>query len=390
MMKKVTLISGKTGTNKTKGYLFKMANEIIAREENILFLDSKEEYYNEYSSVLKEKGYDIVVLNLKEPNKGNTYNPYTLPYIYYKKDVDKSFELLQKISYALCRDEKQTSDPFWEYMSSDLVTGLSMILFKEASEDKINLGSVNVGINLCSSDSILMKNYLNNLDINSPIYACTSGTLFAPSDTRGSIISVVKQRFSPYCIQPNLMNMLSETNFDIKSLGDKKTAIFVIARDDNPVINNIANIFIEQIMSLVIFEKKHFNFILDNIDTINRLNCLNNVIDMQSEYIRLFIATRDAEILKEKYNKNIFANVNEVIDTNKEKYENIEKKNKPIELSENKAKAKYFDLKKFLIEVKKQQINSEISKFKDSINVKDILEKIDKDLARLEEIEKNN
>ena len=64
-MKKVTLISGKTETNKTKGYLFKQTNEIIEKEENILFLDSKEEYYNEYSALLKEKGYDCKVETIR-------------------------------------------------------------------------------------------------------------------------------------------------------------------------------------------------------------------------------------------------------------------------------------------------------------------------------------
>ena len=347
-MKKVTLISGKTETNKTKGYLFKQTNEMIEKEENILFLDSKEEYYNEYSSILKDKGYNIIVLNLKEPSKSNAYNPFTLPYNYYQNDKDKAFELLQKISYAICKDEKQTSDPFWENMASDLVTGLSMILFKEADVEKINLGSVNVGLNLCSSDSTSLQNYLNKLDVNDPIYTCASGTLFAPEDTKGSIISVVKQKFTPYCLQPNLMNTLSTTDFDISSLGKEKTAIFVIARDYNTVINNIANIFIEQVMSLVIFEKRQFNFVLDNIDTINSLNSLGNIIDMQSDRIRLFIATRDENILKEKYYNNVFANVNEIIDTNKKEYENIENKNKPLEMPENKSKAEYFDLKKHL------------------------------------------
>ena len=347
-MKKVTLISGKTETNKTKGYLFKQTNEMIQKGENILFLDSKEEYYKEYSALLKEKGYEIVVLNLKEPNKGNAYNPFTLPYNYYQSDKDKAYELLQKISYALCKEEKQTNDPFWENMASDLVTGLGMILFKEADIDRINLGSINVAINLCINEIDLLTSYLDTLDVNDPIYTCASGTLFAPADTRGSIISVVRQKMSLYCLRENLMNMMSTTDFDISSLGKNKTAIFVIARDDSKGINNIANIFIEQIMSLVIFEKRQFNFVLDNIDTINSLNCLGNMIDMQSDRIRLFIATRDANNLKEKYYRNIFANVNEIIDTNKEQYENIEKKNKPLDMPENKVKAEYFDLKKHL------------------------------------------
>lgn len=350
MNEKMTLINGKAGSKKTRGFLFKKVEDMLFNNENILVLDSKEEYYKHFSKKLKDKGYNIITLNLKEPKKGNGYNPYALPYYYYKnEESDKAFELLEKIGFELFTDRSVSNDPFWENTASDLITGLSILLFKNAPLEKINLGSINVASNL--SGDKLLQDYISKLNVNDPIYICTSGTLFAPTDTKGSILSVVKQKLRLYCLRENLMDMLSYTDFDIASLGKEKTAIFVIARNDSKGINAIANIFIKQVFSLVIFEKIKFNFVLDNIETINPLDNLADMIDMRSDNMNIYIGARDKEILKEEYHdKNLFANVDKIIDIEKQNFEIVEDTDEPVELPFNNTKAQYFDLKKFLEE----------------------------------------
>lgn len=349
-MGKTILVNGKADTLKTKGILFNEVEGMIKAGENVLMLDSKGEYYESFSQEFKDNGYNVVVVNLQDPEHSHGYNPYTLPLYYYKKGAtDKAFELLEKVTYEIVKDDHK-GDPFWINTTSDLFTGLSLLLFREAPEDKVNIGSLNVAVDVAgiSRDDKCHK-YLESLEVNDPIYVCTSGTLYAPNETRESIMSVAKQKIKPYCLREKLMSLLSHTDFDIANVGKEKTAIFVIAREDNNVINVIANILIEQIFSLVMFEKVKFNFVLDNLETIPYITSLNSMIDMRSDNMKIYMATRDLNIIKDVYGKpNLFANVDKIIQTPVDGMGAIVKENKSLELPENNYKPEYFDIKEFL------------------------------------------
>ena len=352
MNEKAVLIKGKSGSFKTTGVLFEKVNKMIENGENILMLDSKEEYYKRFSKKMKDNGYNIITLNLKDPTKGNGYNPYTLPYLYYQDgNFDRTYELLERIGGELFTDRSYNSDPFWENAASDLFMGLSILLFKNAPIEKINLGSASIAVDLCSED--IMKNYASKLRASDPEYMCLSGTLFAPFETKASILSVTKQKLKLYCLRENLMNMLSFTDFDIKNLGKEKTAIFVIARDDSRGINDIANMFIEQVFSLVVFENVKFNFVLDNIETLNPITVLANMIDMLSDKMKIYVAVRNEGFVKEQYNcPNLFDNITSQIETEKEEFNYSEYTDDVLELPKNNLKASYFDVKSYLESLK--------------------------------------
>ncbi len=349
-MEKTILVNGKADTLKTKGILFNKVGEMIKASENVLIVDSKGEYYNNFSQKFKDNGYNVVVVNLQDPEHSNGYNPYTLPLYYYKKgDSDKAFELLEKVNHEIVKDDYQ-GDPFWVNTTSDLFTGLSLFLFREAPEDKVNIGSLNVAVDVAgnSRDGKCHK-YLESLEVNDPIYVCTSGTVYAPNDTRGSIMSVAKQKIKPYCLREKLMGLLGHTDFDIALAGKEKTVIFVIAREDNNIINAVANILIEQIFSLVMFEKVKFNFVLDNLETIPYITSLKSMIDMRSDNMKIYMATRDLNVLKEIYGEpNLFVNIDKIIEAPVDGISVIEKVNNPLELPENSYKPEYFDMKEFL------------------------------------------
>ena len=61
----------------------------------MIITDPKGEIYRYSASYLKEQGYKIIVLNFREPQRGNSWNPLTLPYRYYQDgNKDKAIELL--------------------------------------------------------------------------------------------------------------------------------------------------------------------------------------------------------------------------------------------------------------------------------------------------------
>lgn len=361
-LSKTTLIEGKIESGKTTGIMFNEFKRAMDNNENILVLDSKEEYYHKFKEELDNKDYDIIVLNLNDCNKSNNYNPYTLPYYYYKNNnIDAAVDLIEKISKSIFFEDNYNGDPFWPQSASDLFTGLSLLLLKELKdESQVNIGELSILFDLIHKkykDSNLVKMYLDTLDFLDPIYTSLSGTIYAPADTRGSIISVAKPKIKSYILRPDLLALLSSTNFDLINIGNKKTAIFIIPNDNMEEFNNIANIFIEQIIYLIKNKKLQFNLLLDNIDFISHIESLYALLNIPSDNIKMVMATRNIENLKQKYIKNTFDNVitnikiidNKVIVDDKEyELELVEKNNNKVNYPVTDKKMEIFNIEEYL------------------------------------------
>ncbi|MFT8029412.1 hypothetical protein ACMYLY_24090, partial [Salmonella enterica subsp. enterica serovar Enteritidis] len=75
--------------------------------------------YENNANFLRDRGYNILLLNFRNPQKGNMWNPLSLPYILYKSgNYDKSNELLRDLAINILHEEK-TDDPFWQNTSAD-------------------------------------------------------------------------------------------------------------------------------------------------------------------------------------------------------------------------------------------------------------------------------
>ena len=111
----------------------------------MIITDPKGELFKAASVYMKERGYNVVVLNFREPQNGNAWNPLTLPYQYYQDgNYDKATELLDDVALNILYDPNNKSgDPFWEKSAADYFSGLSLGLFEDAKEAEINLNSIN-------------------------------------------------------------------------------------------------------------------------------------------------------------------------------------------------------------------------------------------------------
>ena len=96
--------------------------------------------------MLKKNGYKIILLNFRNPQNGNTWNPLELPYRLYKNgNQDKAIELLDDLALNILYDETNTnSDPFWEKTAADYFSGIALAMFEDTTEDKININSINM------------------------------------------------------------------------------------------------------------------------------------------------------------------------------------------------------------------------------------------------------
>ena len=84
------LVIGSTGAGKTQTTVLPMVNLLAKHDESMIVTDPKGEIYEGTSNYLKSLGYNIVLLNFRDPQQGNAWNPMYLPYSLYKDgNIDK-------------------------------------------------------------------------------------------------------------------------------------------------------------------------------------------------------------------------------------------------------------------------------------------------------------
>lgn len=309
------LVIGATGSGKTVSTILPSVKILAKKGESMICTDPKGEIYEKTGAMLKEKGYDIILLNFRNPQRGNAWNPLTLPYrLYQNGNQDKAIELLDDLALNILYEENNgNADPFWEKTSADYFSGIALGLFEDAKEEQININSISltttVGEDKCGG-STYVREYFNMKDPNGAAFINASGTIMAPSETKGSIIAVFKQKIKLFSSRENLSEMLSHSDFELESIGKKKTAVFIIIQDEKKTYHSLATIFVKQCYETLIDVAQEnggklpirTNFLLDEFANMPPLKDVTTMITAaRSRQIRFTLIIQNFAQLKQVY-----------------------------------------------------------------------------------------
>ncbi len=312
-----TLVIGATGSGKTQDVILPTIKVLAKKGESVIVTDPKGEIYEKAGGLLIKKGYKIILLNFRNPQNGNTWNPLELPYRLYKNgNQDKSIELLDDLALNILYDETNTnSDPFWEKTAADYFSGIALAMFEDTTEDKININSINMTATVGEDKfggSSYIKEYFNYKDPSSAAYVNASGTVMAPSETKGGIISVFKQKVKLFASRENLSEMLSYSDFKMDDIGREKTAVFIIIQDEKRTYHPLATIFIKQVYETLIDVAQanggklpvRTNFLLDEFANMPPLKDVTTMITAaRSRQIRFTMIIQNFAQLNKVYGK---------------------------------------------------------------------------------------
>lgn len=312
-----TLVIGATGSGKTQSTILPTVKVLAKKGESMVISDPKGEIYEKTGMDLKERGYNIILLNFRNPQNGNAWNPLTLPYKLYKEgNQDKAIELLDDLALNILYDESnKNADPFWEKTSADYFSGLALGLFEDADEKKININSISLTTTVGEEKfggTKFVNEYFQGKDPNGAAYINASSTILSPNETRGSIISVFKQKIKLFASRENLSEMLSYSDFTLEEIGEKKTAVFIIIQDEKKTLHPLATIFIKQCYeTLIDVAQKHggalpirTNFLLDEFANMPPLKDVTTMITAaRSRQIRFTMIIQNFAQLNQVYGK---------------------------------------------------------------------------------------
>ncbi len=312
-----TLVIGATGSGKTQTVVFPQVNSLAKARESMIITDPKGEIYENTAEMLRDKGYQILLLNFRDPQNGNSWNPMTLPYAMYKAgNQDKAIELLDDLALNILYDDSnKNADPFWEKTSADYFSGVALGLFEDAKPEEININSISVMTTVGEEKfggSTYIKEYFNAKDPNSAAAINASSTIMAPNETKGSILSVFKQKVKLFASRDNLSEMLSHSDINLESISERPTAVFIVIQDEKKTYHSLVTILLKQIYeTLIDVAQRHggklpvrTNFILDEFANMPPLKDVTTMITAaRSRLIRFTMIIQNFAQLDSTYGK---------------------------------------------------------------------------------------
>lgn len=277
---------GQTGSKKSRLVAMPLVHILGAAEESMIVSDPKAEIYYRTYEYLYKKGYEIKVINLRNPRLSHGWNPLALPYAFYKNnDLDHAYEFANDIAINLTAIDKSEKEAFWDNSAGTLFFGLILLLFKYCHEYKEPDKSVSI------SNILELRNYLFSVKRpeNSPLwdYAKTDrfieamliGTIETAETTRQGILSVFDQKMRAFSVQPALLDMLSKNDNDYDNITEKPSVVYLILPDEKTGYHNLVSLYVKQSYEYLIYKVqndyevnsglgKRVNYILDEFSSL--------------------------------------------------------------------------------------------------------------------------
>jgi len=316
---KHTLIYGLTGSKKTRLIGMPALRTYAMAGESFIANDPKGELFQKMAPVLNERGYQTVVINLREPLRSNSWNPLQIPYTQYcNGQKDKAIEFVMDMSTCITHNGN-SHDPYWENSAASLLAGLIMVLFEYAGEKEVHFKSLRAlrsqAFKMLEGEAPYIRtNFLRYVDKSSFLYSLLSGTADVTENTRSCIISVFDQAMLSFFCQDNLLDMLSGSDFEINAIGRTKTAVFLITPDENTVYNKLVSVFVKQCYAELLREAEKYpdkklplrvNLLLDEFANLPAITDFQAMITAsRSRNIRFNLFIQSKKQLADRYGFN--------------------------------------------------------------------------------------
>lgn len=309
-----SLILGATGSKKTRLMVMPTMQMIAKAGESVVCTDPKSELYDMTSGLFAQNGYDVYVLNLRDPLHSHGYSfLHAAVEAYRHGERDRAYGMLGDLATTLFPPHS-SNDRFWEDTCRSLFEGLSGMVVEEPKlygdftldtmqQLMDNLGQYDDDY----ETNTLMGSYPSDSPSVHALKKVITGSDRTWDNIRVSYYAGMHMIYS----RRSLVNLLSTPELNFASIGMKKTAVFIILPDESTTLYGIASLLIKQMYEHLIHQaqqcSKHtlpvrVNFMLDEFCNIP---CLPDFTAMmsaaRSRNLRFFLVVQSYHQLVNLY-----------------------------------------------------------------------------------------
>ena len=247
---KNVLVVGGSGSGKTR---FWLKPNLLQCHSSYVVTDPKGSIVVECGNALLKNGYKLKILNTINFKKSMHYNPFA--YVHSEKDILKLVTTLMTNT----KGEGSGGDPFWEKSERLLLTALIAYLHYEAPAEEQNFATL---LEMLNTMQVLEddEEYQNPVDLLFEELAKKKPNSFAgrqyklyklaAGKTAKSILISCGARLAPFDIQ-ELRDLTMYDELQLDTLGDRKTALFLIMSDTDSTFNFLISMIYTQLFNLL-------------------------------------------------------------------------------------------------------------------------------------------
>ncbi|HGZ3680644.1 TPA: VirD4-like conjugal transfer protein, CD1115 family [Streptococcus pneumoniae] len=248
---KNVLVIGGSGSGKTRFYV---KPNLMQMHSSYCVTDPKGTIVLECGKMLEDNGYEIKILNTINFKKSMKYNPFA--YLRSEKDILK---LIQTIIANTKGEGEKAGEDFWVKAEKLYYTALIGYIFYEAPKEEKNFATL---LDMIDASEVREddETYMNPIDRLFEALEKKEPTHFAVKQykkyklaagkTAKSILISCGARLAPFDIQ-ELRDLMQEDELELDTLGDRKTALFVIISDTDDTFNFVVSIMYSQLFNLL-------------------------------------------------------------------------------------------------------------------------------------------
>ncbi|HFH8250569.1 TPA: VirD4-like conjugal transfer protein, CD1115 family [Streptococcus agalactiae] len=248
---KNVLVIGGSGSGKTRFYV---KPNLMQMHSSYCVTDPKGTIVLECGKMLEDNEYEIKILNTINFKKSMKYNPFA--YIRSEKDILK---LVQTIIANTKGEGEKAGEDFWVKAEKLYYTALIGYIFYEAPREEKNFATL---LDMIDASEVREddETYMNPIDRLFEALEKKEPTHFAVKQykkyklaagkTAKSILISCGARLAPFDIR-ELRELMSEDELELDTLGDRKTALFVIISDTDDTFNFVVSIMYSQLFNLL-------------------------------------------------------------------------------------------------------------------------------------------
>ena len=311
---KNVLVIGGSGSGKTRFYV---KPNLMQMHSSYCVTDPKGTIVLECGKMLEDNGYEIKILNTINFKKSMKYNPFA--YIRSEKDILK---LVQTIIANTKGEGEKAGEDFWVKAEKLYYTALIGYIWYEAPREEKNFATL---LDMIDASEVREddETYMNPIDRLFEALEKKEPTHFAVKQykkyklaagkTAKSILISCGARLAPFDIR-ELRQLMSEDELELDTLGDRKTALFVIISDTDDTFNFVVSIMYSQLFNLLCDKADdvyggrlpvHVRFLLDEFANIGLIPKFEKLIaTIRSREISASIILQAQSQLKAIYKDN--------------------------------------------------------------------------------------
>ena len=321
-----TVVVGGSGAGKTRFYA---KPNLCQANTSFTVLDPKGELLRSTGHLLRQKGYEVRVLDLLNMEKSHCYNPF----VYLRDDNDVQ-RLVTNLFKSTTPKGSQSNDPFWDTAASMLLLALIFYLKYEAPPDEQNFPMVMEMLRAadvredCDEYTSPLDELFERLEMREPAHIAVkyykdyhSGS----AKTLKSIQITLAARLEKFNLS-SLAALTATDELDLPSLGEKKVALFALIPDNDTSFNFLVSILYTQLFQQLFYLADHkyggslpvpVHFLMDEFSNVSLPEDFSKILAvMRSRNVYASIILQNVAALKallEKEWESILGNCDEFL-----------------------------------------------------------------------------